>query len=149
MKTAIKSADTLLPALGVGLPIEFLSKLRIEEYLDQIDNKITLTNGERLHLGELFRTAELITSNQFDETIFQQWRDSRKQDEIRIEKNSLTQREWDVVREFQRCRAGTGSTSCKFALGNILVANGQITRPQLIENLEIDRLKPGDVSVIN
>ena len=40
-----------------------------------------------------------------------------------------------MVLEFQRCRAGTGSISGKFALGNILVANGQITRLQLEETL--------------
>src|SRR5208283_5745918 len=103
MKTNIKTIDTMLPALGVGLPVEFLSRIRIEEYLDQIDSKITLTDGECQHLGELFLTAEHITSNQFDEAIFQQWRDSRKSGEIQIKENALTKREKDVVQEFQRC----------------------------------------------
>jgi len=127
----IKSVNALLPEKGVSSPIEFHSRLRIEEYLDQIDSKISLTVEERAHLGELFRTAELIASSQFDEAIFQQWRISRGYEEIQHEEVALTQRENDVVREFQKCRPGAGSISGKFALGNILVASNQITRHQL------------------
>ena len=126
-----EAVNPILPEPKVSSPIEFHSSLRIEEYLDQIDSKISLTVEERKHLGELFRTAEQITSNQFDEAIFQQWRISRRYGDIQNEKVALTQRENDVVREFQKCRPGTGAMSGKFALGNILVAGNQITRQQL------------------
>ena len=75
MKANNKSIGNLLPLLESSLPVEFLSRLCIEEYLDQIDNK------------------------------------------------------------FQPCQSGVGSRSGKYALGNILVAKGQITRPQLEEAL--------------
>ncbi len=131
MIKTIQSVSPTLPELGVCSSIEFHSSLRIEEYLDQIDSKISLTVDERKHLGELFRTAEQIKSSQFDEAIFQQWRTSRGDDKTKNEEVALTQREGDMVREFQKCRPGTGSLSGKFALGNILVASNQITRHQL------------------
>jgi hypothetical protein len=43
----------------------------------------------------------------------------------------LTTHERDVLLELQRCRVGKVSASSEFALGNILVASGKITRDQL------------------
>ena len=151
MIKTIKSDTPKLPELGVSSSIEFHSSLLIEEYLDKIDSKISLTVEERKHLGELFRTAEQITSNQFDEAIFLQWRISRGYGGTQNKEVALTQRESDVVCEFQKCRPGTGSISGKFALGNILVASNQITRHQLemslLRQVETGRLL-GDELII-
>jgi hypothetical protein len=132
MKSNILSTDTLLPDLGAGLAEEFISRLHTEEYLDQIDHQFALTDGERQHLETLFKTVEHRTSRHFDKVIFQHWRDKRKQAEALPE---ASQPEEDMVREFHRSRMGTGSVSGTHALGNILVANGQITRLQLEDSL--------------
>ena len=135
MKTNIKSTDTLLPALESSLPVEFLSRLCIEEYLDQIDNETSLKEGERQRLGELFHAAGHLTLTPSEEAVLAPPSVSHKPNKILFGKNELTQREQDVINEFQPCQSGVGSRSGKYALGNILVAKGHITRPQLEDAL--------------
>jgi hypothetical protein len=135
MKTDINTIDTTLSALGVSLPVGLLARLEIEEYLDQLDNILALAIGERQRLGELLRAAERITARQLDEALAEQRQGSRKLGEILIDKGWLTQNEKDVVLEFQRRQMGEPPVSGKFDLGNILVANGQITRSQLEDAL--------------
>jgi hypothetical protein len=55
--------------------------------------------------------------------------------EALVDQGVLTGRERDVVVEFQRREADALPDSGKHALGNILVANGQITRAQLEDAL--------------
>lgn len=135
MQTNIKTVDTILSALGISLPVDLLSRLDIVEYLDQLDHVLALAAGERQRLGDLLRAAERITSSQLDEALAEQRRGGRKLGEILIEKGLLMERERDAVLEFQRRQTGVAPVSGKFALGNVLVANGQITRSQLEDAL--------------
>jgi hypothetical protein len=135
MKTDVKKLDAILPALGVVAPADLLTGLDIEEYLDQLDQVLALAAGERQRLGELLRAAERITSEQLDDALSEQRVDGRKLGEILIGKDVLTQRERDVVLEFQRRQAEASPVARALALGNILVATGQITQAQLEEAL--------------
>lgn len=58
-------------------------------------------------------------------------RDSRQQIEIQIGKNVLTRRERNVKLDLHRRRQGKAAGVGEFALGQILVADGQITPHQL------------------
>jgi len=135
MKTNINTVETVLSALGVSLPVNPLSKPDIDRYLDQLGHVVALPVGERQRLGELLHAAEHITPKQLDEVLSEPQRDSRKPDEILIDKSVRKQRGKDAVLEFQRRQAGVSLASGEFTLGNILVTNGQITRPQLEDAL--------------
>lgn len=126
MTTKAKELDAVLSALGIdadGGP------------LDQLDDILALAAGERQPLGELLCAAERITPVQLEDALVEQRRSGHKLGEILIEKGVLTQRERDVVLEFQRRQAGPVPGAGKLYLGNILVATGQITRAQLEDAL--------------
>lgn len=131
MPTDIKATEKLLSALDVSLPVELLERLGIQDYLDQLDKVVALAAGERQRLGALVGAAERISATQLEEALAQQRQDGRLLGEILIEKNLLSPRERDVLLEFQRRQASSKPDSGKLALGNILVASGQITRAQL------------------
>jgi hypothetical protein len=131
MQTDIKTVDTILSALGIGLPVDLLSQIDFFAYLDQLDDVLALAAGEPQRLGDLLRAAERITSAQLDETLAEQRRGNRKFGEILIENGLLTERERDAVLEFQKRQSGVTPVSGKFVLGNILVASGEITWDQL------------------
>ena len=135
MKTDIKTVDTILSAMGVHLPVEPLSRLDMEEYLSQLNHILALAAGERQRLGGLLRAAQRITAEQLDDALAQQRCDHRKLGEILIEKRLLTPQERDTILEFQRRQSGIAPPSGKFTLGNILLANGDITRVQLKDAL--------------
>lgn len=135
MKNDIKTIATILSALGVSLPVEPLSKLDTKEYLAQLDNILALAAGEHQQLGELLRAAKRITPEQLDVALAEQRQGHRKLGEILIGMGLFTQLEIDAVLEFQRRQDSMKPGSSKFALGNILVANGEITRAQVEEAL--------------
>ena len=62
--------------------------------------------------------------------------------ELLINHSKLTQRERDAVVEFEQHSDRASSVAGEFSLGNILVANGQITRPQL-EHALLQQTKSG------
>jgi hypothetical protein len=131
MKTNIKTVGNILSGLGVSLSADFLARLGIEKYLDQLDHVVTLADGERQRLGELLRSAEHIASKQLDDEHSGQQRDHLKLGELLIEKAVLSRREKEVVLEFQQRRERAVPVAGEFALGNILVAAGEISRSQL------------------
>lgn len=131
MKTDTRTVDSVLSGLGVSLPVELLARLDIEEYLDHLDRAVSLVAGERQRLGDLIRAAEHVTSGQLEEALAEQRKYGGHLGDILIAKAALTERERAVLLEFQRRQTGEMPVSGKFALGNILVANGQISRAQL------------------
>lgn len=135
MQTDTKNVDTILSALGISLPLDLLAQLDIVEYLDQLDHVLALAAGERQRLGDLLRAAERITSAQLADALAEQQQGRCKLGEILIKKGLLTQKERDAVLEFQRRQKSLEPASGKFALGNVLVANGQISRSQLEDAL--------------
>ena len=135
MKTDVNKLDGILSALGIVASADLLAGLDIEVRLDQLDEVVALAAGERQRLGELLRAAERITPEQLEDALSEQRRSGCKLGEILIEKGVFTQRERDVVLEFQRRQAGAAPIAGKLYLGNILVATGQITRAQLEDAL--------------
>jgi hypothetical protein len=135
MKTNINTVETVLSALGIGLPVDLLSSPNVDEYMNQLDHVVALPVEERQRFGKLLHAAKHITPRQLNEVLSEPQRDSRKPDEIRGDKSVLEQRGKNAVLEFQRRQAGVSLASGEFTLGNILVTNGQITQPQLEDAL--------------
>jgi hypothetical protein len=135
MKIDVMKLEAILSELGIVSPAGLLSGLDVQGYLDQLDHVLALAAGERQRLGELLRAAERITLGQLEDALSEQRRSGCKLGDILVEKRVLTQRERDVVLEFQRHQAGAVPAAGKFYLGTILVATGQITRAQLEDAL--------------
>lgn len=135
MTTHTHTVDTLLFAMGVRMPAEFLARPDMQQYLCQLDHILELAAGERQRLGELLRAAQRITSAQLQDALAEQRCAYRKLGDILIEKQLLTQQERDAILEFQRRQSGIAPPSGKFILGTILLANGEITRVQLEDAL--------------
>jgi len=135
MQTEIKTVARMLSALRIKLPVDFLSRLDAVDYLGQLEHVLDLAAGQRQRLGDLLRVAGRITPAQLDEALADQRRGGRKLGEILIEKGLLTEREKDAVLEFQKRQTDVSPVSSKFALGNILIANGHITPSQLADAL--------------
>lgn len=131
MKNSVNTVENLLAGLGNCVPLELLSRLDIEHYLDQLESTAPLLPDERQRLGELLRAAVHVTVRQLDEAHFEQRRDARQLGELPTDKTVLTPGERDVILKFDRRQPSAVTGSGKFPLGNILVAIGQITRAQL------------------
>lgn len=142
MKTESGTVDAILSGLGVSQPVELLARLDIEEFLDHLDRAVTLVAGERQRLGDLIRSAEHVTSGQLEEALAEQRKNGGYLGDILIAKAALTERERAVLLEFQRRQTAEMPVSVKFALGNILVANDQISRAQL-ESALFDQTSTG------
>jgi hypothetical protein len=140
MTTGGNNIGTLLTTLGMIVPGNMCSDFDINKYLDQLDQALTLTEGERKRLTELLQAAKSITPEQIDDALSEQWRNGRKLDEILIEKNLLSQSEREVVIEFQTRHGGATLASGELSLGNILVTSGQVTRSQLNDALSRQEL---------
>lgn len=123
--------NTTLSANDVDLPVELFLKLDIEKYLDQLDQTVPLVASERQHLSKLLSAVESSSFRQLDKAFPKQRRGNDQLSEVLINSVELTQREKDAVIKFKQHQTDTTPVSGDFALGNILVANGNITRPQL------------------
>jgi hypothetical protein len=135
MTTDTRPIRELLESLDIQLPIEFLARIDVEEYLDELDKSVSLVTGERQRLSELLQAAEHITPRQLKMAHAAQHGGKPDFADVLIENGALTPHESDVVHEFQHRRTGMETISTRCALGNILVANRQITRRELEEAL--------------
>ncbi len=131
MKPDVKTVAAVLSELGVVLPVELLARLDIEEYLDRLDSVLALLPGERQRLGDLLRAAGHITATQLEQALAERRREHRALGEILADKAALTPHEKDVVLEFSLRQSTVRPESGRHALGNLLVARGEITRGQL------------------
>jgi hypothetical protein len=135
LKNSRSTVDTIMSALGVRLPAEFLPKLEIEEFLDKRGQIAALETGERQHLGEVLRASENLSPPQSAAALSQQPIDRLSSSERLSGKGPLTPRERVMVLDYQHQEHGLPMVSGKFALGNILVAKDEITRDQLEDAL--------------
>lgn len=131
MEKKITKPDELAFATGPGFPIELFLKLDIENYLVQLGQTFSLTACESQHLGELLLSDGSGSLKELNIVLPARGHISSKLNEILFYNPKLSQRERTAVTQFRHDQIETRPISGEFALGNILVANGQITRPQL------------------
>jgi len=142
MEPSIIKPEALLTAIDPGVPIGLCLRLDIENYLDQLDHVVKLTAKERQHLNELLVDDESHALREDKKELQECARVGSQMNEVLLDNQKLTQQERAAVIQFQLCQINTGPISGEFALGNILVAHGQITRPQLDSALR-EQIKSG------
>jgi hypothetical protein len=100
---------------------DFLARLDVEQYLDTLNALAALAEGARERLGDLLHIAAQVPHGpaQFDPG------------EVLLSEGRLSARERDAVLESKRRATGAPPHDGQAALGNILVADRQITRAQL------------------
>lgn len=131
METKINTVDSLLSALGIGLPADLLARLDIEEYLNHLDDVVALKTGERQRLEKLLRTIQEINFKQSEAALTELQPDSLEMVNILIKKGIVAHDERELLSEIQRHQASLNKGAGKFPLGKILVAAGEITPVQL------------------
>jgi hypothetical protein len=142
MEPSIYKKEALFPAKNAEIPAELILRIDIENYLDQLDHAVLLTVSERQHLSNLLRSDGFDALKELNKELPLRGGVSPQLNELLIENPKLTLREKVAVTQFKHNMINTVQISGEFALGNILVANGQITRPQLDSALR-EQVKSG------
>ena len=142
MEPSITKPASLLSANDPEIPAELFLRIDIENYLDQLNHAVPLTASERQHLSKLLLSDGFSALKEINKELPEQGSVGSQLNEILVNSPKLTQREKAAVTQFKRNKINTGLISGEFALGNILVANGQITRPQLDSALR-EQVKSG------
>ena len=146
MNADIKPIEGLLKSLDVRLPVEFLSRIDAEEYLDELDKVVVLMTGERQRLAGLLHAAGHITQQQFADALEEQRRDKLELDDILTRNGTLTQHDSEFVLEFQRRRADVETMSTHFALATSLSPTARL-RANSLNTLCTSRSTAGENSV--
>jgi hypothetical protein len=131
MGTSAHKVDAFSPAINPEVTTELLSKLNIEKYLDQLNQTVALTADERQHLVKLLSESVADTSIQHNQETPRQSRGFQQLSDVLISHAKLPQHLKAAVVKLEQLPDEATPVSGEFALGNILVANGLITRPQL------------------
>jgi hypothetical protein len=121
----------IMAALDVRLPAEFLRKLDIEEFLDQRGQMGGLDAGERHHLSEVMRVANCVVPASPKAAHPEASSDRRDPAKARRREGPLSAHERTIFQDYQQRADAEPVAFGKFALGNILVAKGEITHDQL------------------
>lgn len=130
----------ILVGMGVLDPLELKAVLSIQKDLATPDDAVKVAAGVRLLLGELLLKAKRLTQEQIDIALREQMRTGEKLGEVFVRLGLLIEHERDAALAFQRHQSGEASASEKLRLGEILVATGQITREQLEDVLNRQKL---------
>ncbi|MBV5338845.1 MAG: fibronectin type III domain-containing protein, partial [Deltaproteobacteria bacterium] len=139
----------VLVRMGVLKPQEINAPLLVQEHLSSVDDAVRIAAGERQLLGALLVQSGRITSKQLDCAIAEQKWTGEKLGEVFTRLGMLTERQLVALLEFQHHQEET-ATSTPLRLGELLVATGYISRNQLEDALQkqkISHKKIGEVLV--
>jgi hypothetical protein len=138
-QTNAQLGETLV-RMGVLDPVELKAVLSIQKDLALPESAVKIAAGVRLLLGELLIKAKRITQAQIDYALMEQRQTGEKLGETLVRLELLKAHELGAALSFQRNQGGDVSASEKLRLGEILVATGQVTRRQLEDVLERQRV---------
>lgn len=130
MDSDLKLAARLVPPPVAGVSAELLYRLDIEEYLDQLDRVEPIDTQSRIRLTQFLRAVER-ASLLYADTPPRRHRGDRDPKPGLDHGGESTQREREIMVNFGRRRSRLATGAREFALGNILVVDDQISRPQL------------------
>ena len=133
----------VLKSRDIGVP------LLVQEHLSTIDDAVKIAAGERQLLGALLVQSGRITSAQLDQAIIEQKWSGEKLGDVFVRLGMLTERQLAALLEFQQNQSET-TTSSPLRLGELLIATGHISRSQLDDALQKQRIshkKIGEVLV--
>lgn len=124
-----------LTRFGVEKGAELVQALGIQSYLERGGDLTLLAAGQRQSLGGLLLDACHLKKWQVDKALAQQSASKKPIGQILIDHNWLAPAELDVALIFQR-NQNYPAPNAALQLGNVLVANGDISPEQLTQALE-------------
>ena len=130
----------ILVGMGFLHPIELKAVLAIQKDLASPETAVKIGAGVRMLLGELLLKARRITTSQLDTALREQQRTGEKLGEVLVRQGLLLEYELHTVLSFQANQQNRTAGWEKLRLGELLVATGQITREQLEDVLERQKL---------
>ena len=129
----------ILVQMGLLDPAELAVILSIQHDLASQETAVKIAAGVQLLLGELLLKAKRVAAEQIDYALMEQRQTGEKLGETLIRLGLLRPEELDSALAFQR-HQGVNAVSEKLKLGELLVARGHVTRRQLEDVLERQRV---------
>ncbi|MEI6828171.1 MAG: Ig-like domain-containing protein, partial [Desulfuromonadales bacterium] len=139
----------ILVKMGVLKTHDVNVPLLVQEHLSTIDDAVKIAAGERQLLGALLVQSGRITSAQLDQAIIEQKWTGEKLGDVFVRLGMLTERQLAALLDFQH-NQGETATSNPLRLGELLISTGHISRSQLEDALQKQRIshkKIGEVLV--
>lgn len=130
MDSDLKPAASLMQPPVAAASAELLYRLDIEEYLDQLDRVEPIATQSRIRLTQFLRSIERDSLPPADTPPARQ-RGDRDPEPGPEHGTGWTERERNILLDFGRHHPSLATPARQFALGNILVVDGQISRTQL------------------
>lgn len=131
-------------------PADLKAALSVQEYVDKAEDAARIAAGVRGLLGELLVQAGQIKAGQLEEALAEQKVSGEKLGEVLVRKGLLTDRQLNVVLEFQQNQSSEKQAASPLRLGEILISAGYISRYQLEDALykqTLSRKKLGDILI--
>ena len=126
----------ILVQMGVLDPADFQAILAVNKNTSALEDALNLAAGVRIRLGELFLQARHITPGQLDVALKEHQRTGEKLGRVFVRLGLATENELDAMLRFQKNQeTGFHPHHC-LRLGELLVTTGQITKAQLRDALE-------------
>lgn len=130
----------ILIEMGVLAPADLKAVLCIQKDLASLKDAVKAGAGVRMLLGELLIKARRLTREQLAIALREQRKTNEKLGEVLVRFGLLMENELDAVLAFQRHQGGEAPTQEKQRLGELLVAAEQVTREQLEDVLNRQKL---------
>jgi hypothetical protein len=137
-KRSNEQLGEILVRMGVLDPVDLKAVLSVQKDLASRENAVRIAAGVRLLLGELLLKAKRITQAQIDYALMEHRQTGERLGETLVRLGFIKKCELDAVLAFQKNQVGAASE--KLRLGELLVATGQVTRRQLEDVLERQRV---------
>lgn len=145
-ETNERLGETLL-RLGVLSEMELKAVLANQADLDSPD-AMESAEGVRHRLGDILLKAKRVHPRQLDRALEEQKRTNEKLGEVLLRFGVITASELDAVLTWQQGAHSNGATAVKLMLGEILVATDVISRNDLKQALESQRLTKKQIGEI-
>lgn len=130
----------ILVRMGALDSIDLKAVLSVQGHLSSLEDAVKTTAGMRQLLGELLIQAGRITPEQLELALKEQKQTGEKLGEVLVRRGLLSERELNTVLEFQKYQSGELPAPARLRIGEILVATNHITREQLENVLDRQRL---------
>ena len=132
----VKDLSVKLASLGVDYGTHLAKALDINgEDLAHIEDLKLLAAGERQLLGDLLKTAHLLTHEKLVGVLDEQRKTGQKMGEVLVSLGHLSVAETEVALAFQNNQCRSSPLGSKLHLGKVLVAIGDISPNKLARGL--------------
>ncbi len=138
----------VLICMGVLNPIELQAALALQDILNSPKDAVKVAAGVRELLGTLLVRAKKITNSQLELALKEQERTGEKLGAILVRSGLLSETELNHFLQFQKSQEIEGSFPGPLRLGEILIATNQISRRQMEEALQRQKLSKKKIGTI-